>query len=178
MKKRKIYLYALALLLILILSYLVYYCINVNSDDSMDLGENLKESNDIDWMNFKPFDFSRENVSSVTYIKDRSNLGEGTNLSWFTEDEEKIQGVLDAINNDISIVGYANDRNTIEGDSSIVIWIELADSSFHRLSVSISRLIYEETAYEIVSGKNLLMDAWKDVFRGQEPSLIIGTDKP
>ena len=174
MKKRRVYLSVFALLLGLIVSYLVYYFINVDSEDRYDLGENIKESDDIDWINFKPFDFSKENVSSVTYIKDRSNLGEETNLSWHTEDEEKIQGVLDAINNYISIVGYANDRNIIEGDSSIVLWVELTDGLSHRLSVSTNRLTYEDTAYEIVSGNNLLKDVWKDVFRGQEPNLIIG----
>ena len=67
MKKRRVYLSVFAPLLGLIVSYLVYYFINVDSEDRYDLGENIKESDDIDWINFKPFDFQGKCFISYLY---------------------------------------------------------------------------------------------------------------
>ncbi len=185
--KRWIYVLGFLLILLLIISLIIYYVLNTNLEeipnkdifDGSESSDSTDEHNIIDWINFDPFDMiSLEEIISITYIKDRSNIGEDTNLSWYTEDKDDIQAILDSINKDISFVGYANDMNMIVGDSNIVVLIEMTDSTSHRLTVSTNRLTYKDTSYEIVSVNKFLMDAWKNIFRGQEATQIIGTDKP
>ncbi|MBE5967786.1 MAG: hypothetical protein E7255_12620 [Lachnospiraceae bacterium] len=150
--------------------------LNSRSRDSK--SDNIQETK-IEWYDYDPFDFSIEDIVSITYIMDRSKIGEETNLCYYIEEQSDIQAIMECIDNDISFKGYFDNATEIPaGDYFIVLWITLSDGTSHKIEHSSTRFSYGDATYEIEVLNDVLANASWKILKGYEATEISGINNP
>lgn len=137
-----------------------------------------EEIQDITWYDFNPIDFDADDILSITYIKDRSDLGEDTNLCWFIDDKIGIHKIMDCIMADTAYIGYFDRDDEPDGNKAIVLWFELSDGTYKKLIYTDVSLTYEDNTYRIISTQDKVEKAQMDILKDYQSVEIRGTDNP
>lgn len=135
-------------------------------------------SQNTEWQDFNPFDFDTDDILSITYIKDRSGLGEKTNLSWYIDDEIGIQAIMDCIEQDTSYHGYFDWKENPSGNTVIVLWFVLSDGSSKKMIYTDAWLTYDDITYKIINREDSLKHATNSILKDYQSTEISGIDNP
>lgn len=175
MMKKK-WIYAIGIVIILCVGIFLYITIRHKKQERST--EEREISQNTGWQDFNPLDFKREDVLSITYIKDRSGLGETTNSSWYIDDEIGIQAIMDCIEQDTSYLGDFDRKYNPDGNTVIVLWFELSNGRSKQMIYTDAWLTYDDITYKINSREALLKNADNNILVDYQMTEISGTDNP
>ena len=119
-----------------------------------------------------PINFESDQVLYINYIRDRSYMGELTDLCYYVDDKEKIKEILNCIDNDIVFQNQVVNEEDFEfatGNNLIKLEIFLEDKTEHKLVYAKDYLSYDGIKYQIYNYNDALNSAWVDILRGYKP---------
>lgn len=164
--------------IVMLLCVGIFSCIIIQQRKQAASTAEREASQNTEWQDFNPFDFNTDDVLSITYIKDRSGLGEKTNLCWCIDDEIGIQAIMDCIEQDTSYLGYFDWKENPDGNTVIVLWLVLSDGTSKKLIYTDTWLTYDDITYKIINREGLLKHAYKSILKDYKSTEISGIDHP
>jgi|BioPla2DNA2_1021312.scaffolds.fasta_scaffold43567_3 hypothetical protein len=152
---------------------------DINVIDNNNISKAIGKTEDIDSTednkSLNPINFESDQVSYINYIRDRSFMGELTDLCYYVEDKQKIKEILDCIDNDIVFQNQLINKEDFkfsDGNNVIKLEIFLEDDTEHKLFYAKDHLYYDSVEYQIYSYNDLLSSAWVDILSEYKPTEV------